>query len=214
MSDEKIRVLVMSKFRLTGAALCSHLRENDDKYEAQYAPCHQLSRFNGDFTPDVVIVTCMDQCVLRVPACASLFPGAKYLVVARMPEETKQVHWIRAGIHGIIDEAGDQADFGLLDRAISAIRGDVLWAPRKVLSLLLLHHAGADDSDPQPKLTKREKDLLGLLHLGLSNAEIASRLFISEKTVKGHLTRLYRKLNVENRAQATIKTTGFSPSTF
>ena len=53
------------------------------------------------------------------------------------------------------------------------------------------------------KLSKRQKQLLGLLDLGLSNRDIADKLGISEHTVKVHLWRLFRRLDVKSRTQAT-----------
>ncbi|MBQ3301084.1 MAG: response regulator transcription factor [Eggerthellaceae bacterium] len=58
--------------------------------------------------------------------------------------------------------------------------------------------------NPADSLTEREHDVLALLGEGLSNSEIAQRLFISEKTVKKHLNSIYVKINVSNRAQAAI----------
>ena len=53
-------------------------------------------------------------------------------------------------------------------------------------------------------LTQREKEILKLVALGSSNAQIAEKLFIREITVKTHLNNIYRKIGVENRVQATI----------
>jgi ATP/maltotriose-dependent transcriptional regulator MalT len=53
-----------------------------------------------------------------------------------------------------------------------------------------------------PILTRREKEVLQLLAVGLSNQEIAERLFITEGTLKRHVANLYQKLGVHNRAQA------------
>lgn len=60
-------------------------------------------------------------------------------------------------------------------------------------------------------LTARELEIVGLLGEGLDNREIADRLFLSEKTVKNHLTRIYEKLKVGNRTQAVVncKSYGF-----
>jgi DNA-binding NarL/FixJ family response regulator len=55
---------------------------------------------------------------------------------------------------------------------------------------------------PQPTLTARERDILAQLAQGLGNREIAQALFISEATVKTHLSRVYAKLGVDNRAAA------------
>jgi DNA-binding NarL/FixJ family response regulator len=56
-------------------------------------------------------------------------------------------------------------------------------------------------SSPLPKLSRRQKELLPLLNLGLSNREVADRLNLSEHTVKVHLWRLFKKMNVSNRTQ-------------
>ena len=54
------------------------------------------------------------------------------------------------------------------------------------------------------ELTPRELEVLELIAQGLSNKEIAQTLFISEKTVKNHITNIFRKLNVEDRTQAAL----------
>jgi pimeloyl-ACP methyl ester carboxylesterase/DNA-binding CsgD family transcriptional regulator len=58
---------------------------------------------------------------------------------------------------------------------------------------------------PEPGLSPREGDILKLLGQGLGNADIGRRLFISEKTVRNHLSRVYRKLGVSTRAQAIVR---------
>jgi DNA-binding NarL/FixJ family response regulator len=54
-----------------------------------------------------------------------------------------------------------------------------------------------------PQLTTREKQVLGLVVMGMSNAEIATRLFLSEATVKSHLSNCFRKLGANSRAEAS-----------
>jgi len=54
------------------------------------------------------------------------------------------------------------------------------------------------------RLTRREQDVLGCIAKGFSNHDIAQALFVSEKTVKNHLTNIFRKLNVTDRTQALI----------
>jgi pimeloyl-ACP methyl ester carboxylesterase/DNA-binding CsgD family transcriptional regulator len=65
-----------------------------------------------------------------------------------------------------------------------------------------------DDERPagEAPLTRQERRILELLRAGNGNADIAAQLFISEKTVRNHLSSVYRKLGVGNRAQAIVKT--------
>ncbi len=58
-------------------------------------------------------------------------------------------------------------------------------------------------------LTKREKEILGLVSLGLSNILIAKRLYISEKTVKSHITNILKKLHLKNRTELAIYSVQF-----
>jgi DNA-binding CsgD family transcriptional regulator len=72
----------------------------------------------------------------------------------------------------------------------------------------VLDFAGADSRarpTDAPLLTGRERQILDLLGEGLTNAQIGARLFISAKTVRNHLTGVFRKLGVANRAQAIVK---------
>jgi pimeloyl-ACP methyl ester carboxylesterase/DNA-binding CsgD family transcriptional regulator len=62
----------------------------------------------------------------------------------------------------------------------------------------------AADTKALEALTPRERKVLGLVATGLSNAEIATRLFLSEKTVRNHLTRIFDKLGVNSRARAIV----------
>jgi DNA-binding NarL/FixJ family response regulator len=55
-----------------------------------------------------------------------------------------------------------------------------------------------------PELTARERDILELIAQGLDNAEIASRLVVSQKTVRNHISHIFQKIRVRNRAQAIV----------
>jgi len=55
-----------------------------------------------------------------------------------------------------------------------------------------------------PQLTAREREVLELMAQGLDNAQIAARLDLSEKTVRNHITRIFDKIEVENRSQAIV----------
>lgn len=89
--------------------------------------------------------------------------------------------------------------------------GNVLSA-RAIRSLFEPDARGIDDGNGGQKhperLTQRESDILSLLSEGKSNRQIASSLFLSEKTVKAHLAAVFRKLGVVNRTQAAMAAVG------
>ena len=100
------------------------------------------------------------------------------------------------------------------DELVSAIevvaRGDALLAPSVTRRLIADFAGGArpSTSRPAPKelatLTDREREVLGLLAKGRSNAEIASDLFVGEATVKSHVSNVLLKLGVRDRVQAVV----------
>ena len=93
-------------------------------------------------------------------------------------------------------------------RIISAIHtiasGDILITPRITRRLVASYAPRRRTPVKLPELTPRETEVLQLVGNGLSNAEIAARLFLSEATVKTHVKRLMAKLGLASRAQAVV----------
>jgi DNA-binding NarL/FixJ family response regulator len=105
---------------------------------------------------------------------------------------------LRLGAHGLV-YAGMELEH--ISRAVEvAARGEVVL-PRKVLEFLIANQ----DPEDLEALTPRQREILGLVAEGLSNAEIARRLFLSESTVKQHLRSAYKTLGVKDRKMAARK---------
>ncbi|MCX4446785.1 response regulator [Streptomyces sp. NPDC087866] len=116
---------------------------------------------------------------------------------------------LRAGASGFLLKDTEAA--GLLDAVRTVARGEGLIAPA-VTRRLIAEFAGATSVRPQETsdasvletLTRREREVLGCLGEGLSNAEIAARLSMAEATAKTHVSRLLGKLELRSRVQAAV----------
>jgi len=135
---------------------------------------------------------------MKVPAIRAI------CTLRESPAEETAINDIKAGIRGFI-KASDQPE--VIARAVRAVHGGEIWAERKVLEKaierpILLPETLQAHAPGLPPLTHREIEMLTLVLEGATNREIAVRSRISERTVKTHLYRVYRKLRVNSRTKA------------
>ncbi len=88
----------------------------------------------------------------------------------------------------------------LLKKGVKSVARGEVWLDKFTVKNLL-HGINAIGSDRSAKLSKREKEIVALTGQGYKNKEIASKLCISEPTVKTHLRRIFQKLGIKNRSQ-------------
>ena len=100
---------------------------------------------------------------------------------------------LRAGFAGLLQRNASPAT---LIRAVSAVANGQLWFPRETVSRVLKGYLAGRDRN---QLTPRESEIFALIGGGLSNQQIADKLFISRETVRWHVRGLYAKLGIENR---------------
>jgi DNA-binding NarL/FixJ family response regulator len=132
-----------------------------------------------------------------------LTPEIKILLFLDTADEEIEFQAIRAGSCGCVSNA---SDLDTLLKAIGAVGRGEIWVSRQVATHLInkLAQSEAADSTTSNGLTPREWKVLGLLASGTRNKEIATRLSVSENTVKTHLYTIYRKINVDCRLAATL----------
>ena len=123
--------------------------------------------------------------LLAVAELTQHFADVPIVVIAAVPELKFKVLALKAGAAAFIHKSASASEIS------------------KVLRLFLAPNEEDPGTAPPEKLSKRQKQLLKLLDKGLSNRDIAEVLQISEHTVKVHLWRLFRRLNVKSRSQAT-----------
>ena len=116
-------------------------------------------------------------------------PDRSVVVICRRSDLTQVRSLVAAGVRGVVLE--DELDEAL-EPTVAAVAAGQVCVPR-------------DDarSLAPPVLSLREKQVIGLAALGLSNREIAERLFVAESTVKSHLSSAFAKLGVRSRYEAT-----------
>ena len=127
------------------------------------------------------------------------------IVVTMYKDDDSVFAAMRAGARGYILKGADQEE---MLRAIRAVaRGEALFGPEIATRLVNFFSSPQADLSPQafPELTSREHEVLDLIAKGINNQAIASRLSISEKTVRNHISNIFNKLQVVDRAQAIVK---------
>lgn len=136
-------------------------------------------------------------------------PGAKTLLLSVQLDLPLARLALRRGVRGFI-HAGMSPD--QIFRSLDVIARGELAVPRNILEALALDD-GKDRPRELPQLTPRQREILELVAEGLTNAQIAGRLHLSESSVKQHLRGAYRALNVRNRTEAAnlVRNAGDGP---
>ena len=132
-------------------------------------------------------------------------PNVRILVVTLFEDDESIFTALRAGARGYILKDADEEE---IMRAIRAVgEGEAIFSP-SIATRLMDYFATARTTIPQevfPELTDREREILTLIARGESNATIAEQLTITLKTVRNHVSNIYSKLQVADRAQAAIR---------
>jgi len=132
-------------------------------------------------------------------------PNIRVLVVTLFEDNESIFTALQAGAHGYILKDVEEEE---MIRAIKSVgNGQAIFSPA-IASRLMDYFATTKTQLPQevfPDLTDREREILTLISRGESNAAIAEKLTISVKTVRNHVSNIFNKLQVADRAQAAIR---------
>lgn len=132
-----------------------------------------------------------------------LVPDTAVLVLSMLEDDESVFAAMRAGARGYLLKGASQGD---IERAIQTVAGGGAFlgsqVARQVLGLLA---APRREDPPFPQLTGREREVLDLIATGLPNRQIATRLDISAKTVSNHISSIFAKLHLADRAAAIVQ---------
>ncbi|MBE3010931.1 response regulator transcription factor [Microbispora sp. NEAU-D428] len=160
-------------------------------------------------TPDIVLMDLHMPVMNGVEATGRLraeLPGVAVVVLTMLESDESLAAAVRAGARGYLLKGAGRAE---ILRALEACGdGGAYFGPNAARALAGL--VGAETRRPVanpvlPELTEREVEILDLMARGLSNAAIASRLYVSDKTVRNYVSAVYGKLGVSDRAAAVAR---------
>jgi NarL family two-component system response regulator LiaR len=163
-------------------------------------------RVAGELAPDVVLMDLVMPGIGGVEATRQVkqaSPHSQIIVLTSYHEDEYIFPALRAGaISYVLKDIGPDE---LADTIRKAARGESVLHPR-VAARVVQEVRGARNATPNlfTDLSERELEVLRLIADGLSNAEIARKLIISEKTVKGHVSNILGKLHMLDRTQAAV----------
>jgi NarL family two-component system response regulator LiaR len=206
MAEPTIRVLIVDDHTIVRKGTRALLAEVDDIEVVGEAGDGQEAVDLADLVqPDVILMDLVMPRVDGIEATRQITarqPEARILALTSFAADDKVFPAIKAGALGYLLKDSDPED---LLRAIRQVhRGEPSLHPsiaRKVMQELNRTSKGPPTPDP---LTPREVEVLGSVAKGLSNQEIADGLFVSEATVRTHMSNILSKLHLANRVQAAL----------
>jgi DNA-binding NarL/FixJ family response regulator len=208
MPDERLRILIADDHPLVRRGLRAVLSAAPDfAIVAEAATGREAVTLAGTVQPDVVL---MD---LQMPdgggieatrAILAARPDARILVLTLFQDDDSVFLALRAGARGYVLKDAEEDDLIAAIRAVAG--GAAIFSPTiatRVLTLFAAPRPAAPVSFPT--LTEREREILEWIARGLPNPRIAQQLGISTKTVGNHVSTIFAKLQVADRAEAIVR---------
>jgi DNA-binding NarL/FixJ family response regulator len=204
-----IRVLLADDQPLIRAGLRRIIDQAPDIHVAGEAGTGaEAVKLARDTGPDVVVMDIRMPGMDGIEATQLITAGetrARVLVLTTFDDDDYVYGALRAGASGFLVKDMALEDILAAVRVVAA--GDAIIAPG-VTRRLIAQFASPSHPDPQPRalagITDREREVLRLVGLGMSNAEIAAALYITVGTAKTHVARLLAKLGARDRVQLVI----------
>ncbi|WP_310719058.1 response regulator transcription factor [Streptomyces lydicus] len=172
---------------------------------------HALAR-GPALRPDVAVLDVRLPDGDGVSVCRELrsrMPGLACLMLTSFDDDDALLDAIMAGAAGYVLKEIKGADLVAAVRTVAS--GRSMLDPATTARLMTTLRGEEDATEPQADalsgLSPREREIVGLIGEGLTNRQIGKRLYLSEKTVKNHISRLLAKLGVERRIQAAVLAT-------
>ena len=201
------RVLLVDDNAIVRRGVASLLSEMEDiEVVGEAGDGREAIAKAAEVAPDVVCLDVRMPVMTGVEAAGPLSERARVLMLSYSEDEELVTGAIRNGASGYLVHGRFEPE-ELAERIHAVARGEMVLSPSITPAVFeALRRAPGPDNDTQEtglgSLTAREREVLNLLARGRSNRDIGEELFITNKTVKNHLSRIYEKLGVHSRAEA------------
>lgn len=223
MSDnvpvEVIRVFFLIENRLLREALVRLFRKRSDMLVVGESGQTDLTPEDISSNCDVLVIASFQNnwgaVGIAVEKVRQL--GLKVVLIGMDADENQFMSSVRSGVSGFLLKDASASD--VISSVRSVFRGEAVCPPQLCHTLFRFvaetaREAPAGSPVTRPELTLRQQQLVGLVAQGLTNKEIASRLNLSEFTVRNHIHRILKQVDAESRSEAveTIRACGYTLS--
>ncbi|HEX7745963.1 MAG TPA: response regulator transcription factor [Micromonosporaceae bacterium] len=206
-----IRVVLADDQAMMRAGLRALLEESDDiRVVGEAADGHEAVRLALDLLPDVVVMDIRMPVMDGIAATRAMvaeprLAAVRVLIVTTFELDEYIFAALRAGASGFVVKDNEPDD---LLRAVRAVATGASMLAPTVASRVVHEYARRAKDPPRAtaldRLTDREREVMALAAEGLSNEQIARRLYLSVATVKTHISRLMLKLDARDRSQVVV----------
>ena len=205
MTEEAIRLLIADDHPLFRQGLRAMLDSND-RYEVigEAADGDQAVSWALELRPDVVLMDLRMPGLNGIDATRKILeenPDVGVLVLTMFEDDDSVFAAMRAGARGYLLKGSEQDEVLRAIRSIAS--GEAIFGPA-IASRLIAYFSSAN-ATAFPELTDREREVLELIAQGQNNQAIAAELVLSLKTVRNHVSSIFNKLQVTDRAGAIVK---------
>lgn len=207
MNDAHLTVLVADDHPLLRRGLCTVIAAADGMEVAgEAATGTDAVAAAASLKPDVILMDLHMPELGGIEATRRIVaarPEARVLVLTMVEEDDSVFAAMRAGARGYLLKGSDKDELLRAVRAVAS--GEAIFGPGVAERLSGLFATGAQAPQPFSELTSREREVLEGIARGENNADIAAALGLSLKTVRNHVSNVFTKLRVTDRAQAIVK---------
>jgi two-component system, NarL family, response regulator LiaR len=202
-----ITLLLVDDHALVRGGVRAYLETQPDlEVVAEAGSGEEAIRLAAEHVPDVVLMDLVMPGMDGVEATRrvrEVSPRSQVVVLTSFHEDTHIFPAIKAGaISYLLKDIGPAE---LAEAIRAAARGEAVIHPKVAARMLQeLRGKRTQTANPYAGLSEREQEVLKLIAEGLSNADIAERLVLSEKTVKSHVSNILNKLHLTDRTQAAV----------